>query len=200
MRFQGKIAVVTGGNRGIGRAAAERLAREGATVLIVGRDRVDNAAAAQALNLERPGTAEAFAVDVTDAAAIAEFAAAVRASYGHVDILVNNAGICHLTTAFTELTDAAWQETLAVNLFGVLRFPRALLPLLLAAGAASPTATARERAPSPRPRPGPGCDGSCTSAGSIPTRSRSPTTWPPAARWGRSCWPARCRRWCCGPR
>ncbi len=134
MRFQGKIAVVTGGNRGIGRAAAERLAREGATVLIVGRDRVDNAAAAQALNLERPGTAEAFAVDVTDAAAIAEFAAAVRASYGHVDILVNNAGICHLTTAFTELTDAAWQETLAVNLFGVLRFTRALLPLLLAAG------------------------------------------------------------------
>ena len=133
MRFQGKIAVVTGGNRGIGRAAAERLAREGATVLIVGRDRVDNAAAAQALNLERPGTAEAFAVDVTDAAAIAEFAAAVRASYGHVDILVNNAGIIK-RIPMLEMTTEDFRKVIDIDLTAAFIVSKAVLPGMLRKG------------------------------------------------------------------
>ena len=54
--------------------------------------------------------------------------------YGPIDILVNNAGICHLTQSFTELSDQAWQETLAVNLYGSIHLLRGAIPLLQKTG------------------------------------------------------------------
>ena len=90
MRLRDKIAIVTGGARGIGRAVCELFAREGAVVIIIdllpqGQDVAD------AINTEG-GTAEFHAVSVTDRAAVAELFGAINEKYGRIDILIANAG------------------------------------------------------------------------------------------------------------
>src|SRR6185369_9715223 len=110
----GKVAVVTGASRGIGRAIAERFAEQGATIVAVARG--DNAAATVAAIRERGGRAEAMGVDVTDRAALEKVPATVMERHGRLDILVSNAGMkredwdavldTNLTAAFT-LTQAA---------------------------------------------------------------------------------------------
>src|SRR5437868_15477804 len=87
----GKVALVTGASRGIGRAIAERFARQGATIVAIAR--ADNAAATAAAIVEQGGRAEAMSVDVTDRAALEKVPAAVMEKYGRLDILVSNAGI-----------------------------------------------------------------------------------------------------------
>src|SRR6476661_9576859 len=87
----GKVAVVTGASRGIGRAIAERFAQQGATIVAVARG--DNAAATAAAITERGGRAEAMGVDVTDRAALEKVPGAVVEKHGRLDILVSNACI-----------------------------------------------------------------------------------------------------------
>ena len=92
MLLQDKIAVVTGANRGLGKAVALRFAEEGAKVMLVGRN-TEALQAVQKMIEAKGGAAEVFCADVTDPAAVDKMAAQIDQSHGRTDILVNNAGI-----------------------------------------------------------------------------------------------------------
>jgi 3-oxoacyl-[acyl-carrier protein] reductase len=124
--LKGKVAVVTGGTEGIGRATALRLAREGAKVAICARrqEPLDTTAA----ELRKIG-AEALAVaaDVSKAADIERFIKAVIERFGRIDVLINNAG----TSArgkFLEIDDKTWSADLDLKLFGAIRCSRLAAP------------------------------------------------------------------------
>src|SRR6266481_5864146 len=116
-KLDGKVAIVTGASRGIGAAIAQRLAADGATVII---NYAGKAAEAQELarKIEAAGGgAISTQADVSDAAAVARMFDSALASYGGVDILVNNAGIMKLA-ALAESDDALFDSQVAVNLKG----------------------------------------------------------------------------------
>lgn len=118
--LEGRVALVTGGNRGIGRSIAEHLARAGARVAVVGRDEARAAEAAGAL----PGEGHAgFACDVSDAAAVDRLVKAVEAQLGPLDILVNNAGITE-DNLLVRISDDAWDRVLDTNLKGAFLLTR----------------------------------------------------------------------------
>jgi NADP-dependent 3-hydroxy acid dehydrogenase YdfG len=121
------IAVVTGASSGIGAASTRRLARAGFHV-VAGARRTDRL---QVLAEEVGATT--LAVDVTDPASVAAFAAAVADRYGQVDVLVNNAGVAVGLDPVAEGRDEDWQAMLDTNVVGLLRVSRAFLPLLRAA-------------------------------------------------------------------
>lgn len=116
-RLTGRIAVVTGGGRGIGFEICRALAEAGATVAIAEIDEGVANAAAEALT--RAGfEAEPHLLDVTDAAAVAKVAAAIDERHGKLDILVNNAAVACNTDGLS-ITDREWLEVIDVNLNGV---------------------------------------------------------------------------------
>ncbi len=123
----GRVAIVTGAARGIGRAIAERLLAGGHRVAIVDRDGPAANAAAQALG-ER---AQAITCDITDAATVNAMVWHVQATWGRVDVLVNNAGIVGPNKPFTEVTDEEWAEVLAINLTGTFNCCRAVVPQMM---------------------------------------------------------------------
>jgi NAD(P)-dependent dehydrogenase (short-subunit alcohol dehydrogenase family) len=124
-QLAGQHAVVTGGGRGIGAAIAQALAREGATVSVLGRDTARLAAQVAALGGD--AKAHAVGVDVTDEASVRNAFAAVRERFGQVDVLVNNAG--QAESALLAKTDLAlWQRMLAVNLTGTFLCTREVIP------------------------------------------------------------------------
>ncbi len=125
-------AIVTGGGRGIGAAIAAALAREGATVSVLGRD--GGRLAAQVEALGGSSRAQAVSVDVADEASVREAFAAIRGRFGRVDILVNNAGQAE-SAPFARTDSALWQRMLAVNLTGTYLCTRAALPEMTARGA-----------------------------------------------------------------
>jgi 3-oxoacyl-[acyl-carrier protein] reductase len=113
--LRGKVALVTGASRGIGRAVAVALAAAGADVAVNYRSR-EAAAATTCAEIERRGVrALAVQADVSQSPAVARMVAAVEQSLGPVDILVNNAGIVD-AKPLAEITEADWDEVLAVNL------------------------------------------------------------------------------------
>jgi NAD(P)-dependent dehydrogenase (short-subunit alcohol dehydrogenase family) len=119
----GKVAVVTGGNRGIGRGIAEALAREGLTVALTARD---GARAAQAAK-EVGGGARGYLCDVRRQAQVAALFAAVDRDLGGVDVLVNNAGIgLFATVADMSLDD--WHAVIETNVNGVFYCTREAIP------------------------------------------------------------------------
>jgi NAD(P)-dependent dehydrogenase (short-subunit alcohol dehydrogenase family) len=123
-QLAGQHAVVTGGGRGIGAAIAQALAREGATVSVLGRDA--GRLAAQVAALGGDANAHAVGVDVADEASVRSAFAAVRQRFGRVDILVNNAG--QAKSAPLARTDLAhWQDMLAVNLTGTFLCTREVI-------------------------------------------------------------------------
>jgi 3-oxoacyl-[acyl-carrier protein] reductase len=128
MSLAGKIALVSGGNRGIGRAIVERLAGAGCQVLFLGRNESENRQVEAEINRLYPETAHGFAVDVADEAAVNAWFASVGKQYDSWDILVNNAGVCQLSKSFTEVSDADWAATLGVNLYGVIHLTRQIIP------------------------------------------------------------------------
>jgi 3(or 17)beta-hydroxysteroid dehydrogenase len=131
-RLEGKIALVTGGARGIGRATCLRFAAEGALVLVSDLDL--EAAREVAATIETSGgRAEALALDVTDEAAWAALIATVAGRHGRLDVLVNNAGIV-LPGNAEEATLADWRSTQAVNGEGVFLGTRAAIELMKAGG------------------------------------------------------------------
>ena len=122
--LQGKVAAVTGGARGIGRATAQALARAGARVAIGDLDgelAARTGAEVGALGLQ---------VDVTDRESFAAFLDEVEATLGPLDVLVNNAGILHLGP-FLEEDDASTRRQVDVNFFGVVNGTRLGVPRLL---------------------------------------------------------------------
>jgi NAD(P)-dependent dehydrogenase (short-subunit alcohol dehydrogenase family) len=117
--LEGKVALITGGGSGLGRAAALAFAQEGACVVVADRDPARGEATCR--ELARIGARQAFiAADVTDAAAIERLVQTIAERYGRLDCALNNAGI--LGAAFVPIVDyprAAWDQVIQVNLTGV---------------------------------------------------------------------------------
>jgi 2-hydroxycyclohexanecarboxyl-CoA dehydrogenase len=132
MTMKDKIAVVTGAASGIGRATAQALAEAGATVIVADIDPDKGEAAAAAIR-RNDHKAEFMSVDMTDAASIGAFAAALQAKFGPVDILVNGAGWGR-TAPFWEGTSEFWSKLVALNLVGPMTLAKALLPAMMERG------------------------------------------------------------------
>ncbi|MEC5386879.1 SDR family oxidoreductase [Uliginosibacterium sp. H3] len=126
--LKGKVALITGGSEGIGKAAAEVLAEEGAHVVIVARRKDVLELAASAIR-SKGGSVLPIAADVTDAQAVEDFVAQAVAHFGRLDIIVNNAGTSS-AKPFQSATDEIWQEDLDLKLFAAIRVSRAAIPHL----------------------------------------------------------------------
>ena len=129
-----KVALVTGGSRGIGRAVSDALAGAGYAVVVNYASRTGDAEDTAAAIRARGGTALALQTDVSDAAAVARMFEAVDLRFGRLDALVNNAGIGQHVANLVDVDDATWRRTLAVNLDGAFFCMRAAVPRLKAAG------------------------------------------------------------------
>ncbi len=125
-RLEGKIAVVTGGNSGIGEATAKLFAREGATVVIAARREAELARVAQEITAEG-GICTYIPCDVTSTEQVDALMNQTVAQYGRLDILVNNAGIGDRHTPTLKVEDDFWDEVQNVDLKGVMRCCRAAL-------------------------------------------------------------------------
>jgi 3-oxoacyl-[acyl-carrier protein] reductase len=117
--LSGRVALVTGSTRGIGRAIADTLAGAGARIAVVGRDQARADAVADSID-----GARGFACDVTDTAAVTRMVAAVEAHFGSLDILVNNAGVTR-DNIMLRLKDEDWDAVLDANLKGAFATIRA---------------------------------------------------------------------------
>jgi 3-oxoacyl-[acyl-carrier protein] reductase len=127
--LKGRVALVTGGSRGIGAAIARDLAQAGAAVAVNYRAQADEANAVIE-ELRRAGAkAIAIQADVSQAAEVAKMVARVTSELGPVDILVNNAGIA-MTRSVDDLTEADFDQTIAVNLKSVFLCIQAVLPMM----------------------------------------------------------------------
>ena len=129
--FKGKLVVVSGGSRGIGRAIAVAFAREGAQTVLASSSQENLAAAADAVAAQgsRPLT---VAGDLRTLAACEQLFARVNDSFGRCDALVNNAGATRAGN-FLELADETWLDGFALKFFGAVRLTRLFWPLLKAA-------------------------------------------------------------------
>ena len=129
MNVRGKVALITGAGSGIGRATAERLAREGASVVVPDMD--EGGANETAARIARAGGAAlAVRVDVADAADIERMLAAAEEHFGGLDILHNNAGIGTGRPGYPEATSEQWQRVLDVNLRAVILGTQLAIPAL----------------------------------------------------------------------
>jgi NAD(P)-dependent dehydrogenase (short-subunit alcohol dehydrogenase family) len=125
----GRAAIVTGSSRGIGRAVAERLCREGANVALCARNRGSLEEVRAALGRLGGGQVLAVEADLTEPGAPERVVEAAASAWGRIDILVNNAGAAR-GIPFDDLTEDLWLESLRLKLFGYLRMARLVLPHL----------------------------------------------------------------------
>ena len=125
MRFENKVAVVTGAGRGIGHAIAIRLASEGARVASVSRTEVNAQKTADEINAARADAAKAYEVDVSDHSSVQETGIRILEDFGRVDILVNNAGVTRDGLSM-RMSVEDWDTVLNTNLKGAFSFVQAL--------------------------------------------------------------------------
>ncbi|MDG5494158.1 SDR family NAD(P)-dependent oxidoreductase [Niveispirillum sp. BGYR6] len=125
-RYQGQVAIVTGGASGVGRDVAARLTQEGAQVVIWDMN-LDALAAAKAAT----GAVDAVQLDVTDADAVQAAADAVAAKLGRLDVLVASAGITGATVPVQEFPLDSWRRVIDINLNGLFYCCRAVIPHML---------------------------------------------------------------------
>lgn len=126
MGFDGKVALVTGASRGIGRAIAEDLVARGATV--IGTATSENGA--QAISEYLGDKGKGFVLNVTENDSIEKFLADVRAEFGEIDILVNNAGITR-DNLLMRMKDDEWQDIIDTNLSSVFRLSKAVMRAMM---------------------------------------------------------------------
>lgn len=131
MLLQDKIAVITGGGRGIGRAIAHAFAREGAHLVLAARD-VVALQETRALVAEYQRDVLVMPLDLRLEETVQAMAEQTLAHFGQIDILVNNSGIAGPTAPLWEISPAQWQETLDIDLTGPYLCCRAFLPSMLA--------------------------------------------------------------------
>lgn len=135
-RVEGKVAIVTGGAKGIGAATCELLAREGAAVAITDVDDEQGLRLAEEID-SRGGRARYWHLDVADEDAVARVFSAVRDAWGKVDVLVNNAAIAGPSKPTDELTAEEWRAVMRINVEGVFFCTKHAVPLLREAGGGS---------------------------------------------------------------
>ncbi|MDO4754002.1 MAG: beta-ketoacyl-ACP reductase [Bacillota bacterium] len=128
MRLAGKVAIVTGGSRGIGRAICEKFAAEGAKMVIT-------TASTSVPKFDQENIV-GYQVNITDKAAVEAFVQDVKEKYGAVDVLVNNAGITR-DGLINKLTEEMWDEVINVNLKGVFYITQAVGPMMMEQGKGS---------------------------------------------------------------
>jgi len=128
--LEGKVAIVTGASRGIGRAIAERFAAEGATVVVNYVSAAGEAKKVVDRIKQAGGDAVAVRGDVSKSADVKELVAAAVRQYGRVDILVNNAGVM-VTKAALDATEDDWDRTIDVNLKGAYLCSKEVAPLMM---------------------------------------------------------------------
>ena len=131
--LKGKVALVTGGSEGIGKAAANSMAAEGASVVICARRSDVLEMAANDIRKATGGEVTAISIDVTKVDQLQSLFDEIISKYGRVDILVNNAGTSS-AGYFEDITDETWQVDLDLKLFGAIRCSRMAIPHMKAQG------------------------------------------------------------------
>lgn len=137
MRLKGKVIAITGAGRGIGRAAAELFAREGATVVVLELSADDGGEVVRVIS-EAGGRAHFIGTDVADPASVASAFAEIDRQFGRLEVLYNNASV-YLSDKDGPLADVAWEtwrRVLSINLDGLFHCTQRALPLLLRQGGA----------------------------------------------------------------
>jgi len=128
--IQGKTAFITGGSRGLGKAAALSLAKEGATIGICGRD--ENTINSTVVELQNLGIiANGFVADISDLSQLKDLHTAVTKNLGEIEILVNNVGGSKAKGDFMETTLEGFQETFDLNLFGSFELMKLVTPNMI---------------------------------------------------------------------
>jgi len=135
-RLAGKVAIVTGASRGIGRAVAERFAAEGASVVVNYTQGAANATAVVAGIQAAGGTAIAVQADVSRSGDVRRLVEQTLAQFGRVDILVNNAGVM-IAKGVLETSEDDWDVTIDVNLKGAYLCSKEVAPVMIHQGAGS---------------------------------------------------------------
>ena len=131
MRLKDKVAVITGGSRGIGFATADAFLREGATVILAASSKASADKAVAALREKHPGrTVAGISPDLSSLEDVRSFFKTVSATYGCIDILVNNAGVSE-STPFTEYTEEAFDKVMDLNVKGVFNATRAAVECMV---------------------------------------------------------------------
>jgi 2-hydroxycyclohexanecarboxyl-CoA dehydrogenase len=129
-KLKGKVAIVTGAGQGIGRGIAEKLAAEGATVVVTDLNEVTAKETAETVD------GVGIQADVTSRDSIAAMVTQVHRQFGRIDVLVNNAG-WDKASPFVDSDPADWDRVIAINLYGVLHTCKAVLPIMAAQGSGS---------------------------------------------------------------
>jgi NAD(P)-dependent dehydrogenase (short-subunit alcohol dehydrogenase family) len=141
MDFSGKVALITGGGGGIGRATAVGFALRGAKVMVVDHDPALGRGTADVVQ-QRGGEVRFHQADVTQSAAVRDYVAATLAAYGRIDCFFNNAGIEGKVMPTQDYDEAVFDQVIAVNLKGVFLGLRHVLPVMVAQGAGTVVNTA----------------------------------------------------------
>ena len=136
LELRGKVAVVTGASRGIGRSIAMGLADEGCNLAICARNDEALQEAAQAMRAKGVDVVVAAAVDVTQEAGIKQIVDKTMTVFQHIDVLVNNVGASNWKP-FVEHTDEDWQDIIDINLFAAIRMCRRVVPIMEKQGSGS---------------------------------------------------------------
>ena len=135
MDFKGKVAIVTGGGSGIGKACSQEFIEKNAAVAVVDRDAKAGKETAAELK-KNGGKAEFFEVDVSSAAGVEKLIPEIAAAFGGIDILVNNAGIQRYGTV-TTTSEEEWDEVMNINLKGAFLMSKYAIPQMIARGGGS---------------------------------------------------------------
>ena len=174
-----KVAIVTGGSEGIGKAAAQRMAEEGARVVIVARGQEKLDQAAQDIRAATEGVVLPLSADVSHPDTAERVVQTALDNYGRVDILVNNAGVS-LAKPFEEVSDDEWEYDFDLKVWGAVRLIRRSIPEMRKVGGGRiinvTNLGGRTPAPAPCPRPFPGPPAS-------PSPRDCPRTWRRRTSW-----------------
>ena len=134
-KLQDKVAIITGGDSGIGRSVAVLFAREGADVVILYLDQYQDADETRRVVEQQGRRCLTFAGDVADQDVCRKVVDETVATFGKLDILVNNAGEQHPQARLEDISEEQWEKTFRTNIFGMFQLTKAALPLMGKGGA-----------------------------------------------------------------